>query len=265
MTEIRAAEPRDYEAYVRLFRELGVDDPIPGRDHFTSELGPGLLVYERGGDVVGYTAFHKLAVAGHVRNLAVAPEARRCGVGRALMEAAAAWLRAQGAVEWHLNVKIDNAAAIGLYESLGMIVEHRSTFLRLPWAYVDKLPAATGELVASRVDPSDDDELERAFGLLSGRLAMGRNRPQRVFIQLRDASCAPTGVARFDPDHPGAYPFCVARPEHARALLEALRPYARPQDAWLGVAVEDDAALTDTLVAAGAEIRIQLLHYHGVL
>src|SRR5438270_603203 len=164
------------------------------------------------------------------------------------MMEAAAQLRRDGAVEWHLNVKIDNAAAISLYESLGMVAKHRSTFVRFAWARVPSLPAAV-DVVCSRAEPRDDDELERAFGLLSGRLAVARMRPGRVLVQVRDATGAPAGVASFDPAHPGAYPFCVARPEHAAALLAGLRPFVRAGDDWLGIAIENHAALADTLVA----------------
>jgi len=51
--------------------------------------------------------------------LAVAPESRRHGLGRALMEAAEAWLRAQGAVKVQLMVRNGNDA-IGFYEALGL-------------------------------------------------------------------------------------------------------------------------------------------------
>ncbi|HTR55362.1 MAG TPA: GNAT family N-acetyltransferase [Kofleriaceae bacterium] len=261
---IRPAEPRDYDAYARLFRELAIDDPVPTRDDWTRNLSRDVIVVERDAEVIGYAAFHKLAVAGHLRNIAVAPEARRGGFGRALMEAARDRLRADGAREWHLNVKIDNAPAIRLYESLGMTIEHRSTFVRFHWADVARLPSSPPAMV-SAVEPSDDDELERAFELLSGRIARTRTRPGRVILQLRDEHGAPVGVACFDPAFPGAYPFCVAAPTFSGALLAALRPHARPGDAWLGVSAEDDDALADALVAAGAEVRLQLLHYRGAI
>ncbi len=263
MTEIRFAAATDYPAIATLFRELGVDDPTPSAERWVRELAPGTLVFERDGGVIGYVRFYKLATAGHVANLVVAAEARGSGVGRALMTAAAARLREQGAAEWHLNVKADNAPAIHLYEGLGMTVEHRSTALRLAWADIGRMRGAPA--VVSIADPSDDDDLERAFGLLSGRLAMSRAHPGRVIVQLRDDACAPAGVACFDPAFPGAYPFCVARPQLAVTLLEALRDHARPADTHVQIVVEDDDALADALIAAGAGVRMRLLHYRGVL
>jgi ribosomal protein S18 acetylase RimI-like enzyme len=263
MTEIRAAASTDYPAIAGLFGELGVDDPTPTAERWTRDLMPGTLVYDRAGDVLGYVNFYKLAVAGHVRNLVVAPGARRGGVGRALMTAAEDRLRGAGASEWHLNVKADNLAAIGLYESLGMTIEHESIALRLAWADLTAMPRAAA--VASLVDPSDDDDLERAFGLLAGRIAMSRGRAGRVIVQLRDEACAPVGLACFDPGFPGAYPFCVARPALAAVLLDALRDHARPGDTHIQVVIENDPRLADVLIAAGAGVRLRLLHYRGAL
>ena len=49
----------------------------------------------------------------------VAPEARRRGVGRALVEAQVRWAEAEGYRRVGLMVNAANAGAIGLYESLG--------------------------------------------------------------------------------------------------------------------------------------------------
>lgn len=262
MTTIRAAATADYPAFAGLFRELGIADPTPSQDRWTRDLATGTLVDERGGAVVGYVSFYKLADAGHVRNLVVAREARRGGVGRALMHAAAERLRAAGVREWHLNVNVENAAAIALYESLGMAIEHRSTVLRIAWTDV---AAMRGEpAVASLAERDDDGELERTFGLLAGRIAMSRERAGRVIVQLRDETCAPVGVACFDPMFPGAYPFCVARPALAWTLLDSLRSHARPGER-VQLVIEDDPALVAELAAHGAERRMQLLHYRGAL
>jgi ribosomal protein S18 acetylase RimI-like enzyme len=56
---------------------------------------------------------------GWIYYLAVAPEARRTGLGRRMMQAAEAWLRARGAPKIQLMVRNDNAGAVGFYERLG--------------------------------------------------------------------------------------------------------------------------------------------------
>jgi len=55
----------------------------------------------------------------HVLNVATAPEARRRGVGRALMEQAHALGRSRACRLVTLEVRRSNAAAIALYQALG--------------------------------------------------------------------------------------------------------------------------------------------------
>lgn len=54
-------------------------------------------------------------------DLFVAPHARRCGVGRALLESAIAHARATGAVRIDLATARDNAPAQSLYRALGWV------------------------------------------------------------------------------------------------------------------------------------------------
>ena len=256
---IRSATKADYATFATLFRELAIDDPPPTYDRWTSALANETLVSECAGHVDGFVGFYALGDMGHVRSLVVAPDARNTGVGARLMRAAATLLVARGVGEWNLNVKCDNTPAIRLYENLGMRVEHQSTVLHLSW----QARMATGErATALPVEPDEDDDIERALGLLGGQIAMARVRGDRVLVQLRDASCAPVGFAAFDPKL-GAKPFRVARPDLAATLLDALRPHAIADRIQL--VVEDDAALMERFVAAGAEVRLELLHYRGRL
>lgn len=57
---------------------------------------------------------------GWVYYLAVAPDRRREGLGRQLMEAAEAWLRARGVPKLQLMVRSSNEEALGFYEALGL-------------------------------------------------------------------------------------------------------------------------------------------------
>lgn len=56
-----------------------------------------------------------------ILTLAVRPEARRQGLGRALTAAAAGLARSQGAEALHLEVAHDNAAALALYRAAGFV------------------------------------------------------------------------------------------------------------------------------------------------
>ncbi len=263
---IRGARPHDYDRFATLFRELGIDDPAPDARRWTRELAHHTLVSERAGRIEGYVTFIGLSQVGHVRNLVVAPDARGTGVGRALMNAAAAALRRRGIREWHLDVKIDNVAAIRLYEELGMQIEHRSTVLRVPIgraaiARLRDLPSHAATVLL--VDPVEDDDIERALGLLAGRIAMMRIKPGRVLLQLRDTACAPVGFAAFDPAIPGAMPFRVAHPGLAGTLLAAIARHTT--ESMLQIVVEDDERTTDLLLSLDAETRLTLLHYRGAL
>jgi len=264
--EIRRAQISDYGAYAAMFRELGVDDPTPSAERFASELAQDILIFERSGTAIGYVSYDRLAGNGFIRNLVVASDARRGGVGVQLMTAAAAQLRLRGATEdWHLNVKADNAAAIRLYERLGMRVDHRSVALRLAWADLDRLPTDDSHVTVLPVLDGDDDDIERALDILGGRLQMARTRAKRITLQLRDDQLAPVGVACFDPSIPGAFPFCVTRPALCAPLLRAVAPHARKGDLDFQVVIEDDDELASVLIAAGAEVRLRMLHYSGRL
>jgi ribosomal-protein-alanine N-acetyltransferase len=71
------------------------------------------------GRIVGYIVFWLVHDEVHVLNVGTAPEARRRGVGRALMDQAVAAGRGRGARLSTLEVRRSNQAAIALYRSLG--------------------------------------------------------------------------------------------------------------------------------------------------
>jgi hypothetical protein len=218
------------------------------------------LIYTLDAGEAGYVRFYKLGNAGHVRDLVVAPGARD-GIGEQLMTASAKALRDAGAAEWHGSVAANDVTAIDLYEKLGMRAEHRSTVVRLAWSTIGALPA---ELAAVQpVSPEEDDDIERALDLESGRIAMARRERARVLLQLRDRELAPIGFAAFDPAARCAMPFRVARPSLAAVLLASLRKHARHDDAQ--IVVENHDALAEALVAAGAAVRLRLLHFTGAL
>lgn len=72
-----------------------------------------------GREVLGFILLRAMAGEAEVLTIAVAAGHRRQGVGRALIEAAAATAKSVGAEEIFLEVAEDNPAAIGLYEQAG--------------------------------------------------------------------------------------------------------------------------------------------------
>lgn len=80
---------------------------------------PGTLALQLSGDRKGFVMVRALAGEAEILTLAVAPEARRRGQARALMQAAIVQALARQAQTLFLEVAADNAAALGLYEGLG--------------------------------------------------------------------------------------------------------------------------------------------------
>jgi len=262
---IRPAHAGDYATFTRLFPELGVDDPVPSLERWSAELAPTTLIAERAARPVGYAFFQLLDTVGYVRNVVSAPEARRTGVGKALMLALAEHFRSRGAETWCLSVKPDNLPAIRLYEALGMRFKYASAALRIRWRELDALPADPADAIPAAIAAADDAALESALHLASGMLADMRKRG-RVMVGLFDRiSRAPLGAAAFDPAFPGALPFRVLRAEYAPALLRALRGHALPELDWVQLVLEDDPALVSLLKAAGASVYLEFVQYCGAL
>lgn len=260
----RTATAADHPAFARLFLELATGDPIPTPEVYARDIAPQTWLFEQDGALAGYLWFQRLDGVGYVRHVVVDPALRGRGLGREMMLAVAADLRAAGCARWCLNVKPDNVPAIGLYEALGMRETYRSAALRFPWTLVDDLPPPDRSLGTCPIDPADDAALEAAFHLPSGQIAAARARPRIVLQRLHDPAAPDQralGFASFDPDFPGAFPFRVAAPAYAQPLLAGLRARAEKPD--MGIVAEADPRLVDLLVGHGAVVRLVILHLEG--
>lgn len=78
-----------------------------------------LLAAEDGGDLVGYAVAMVNGADADVQTIGVAPVVRGRGVGRALLQAVLASCGSAGATRVLLEVRADNAPALGLYRSEG--------------------------------------------------------------------------------------------------------------------------------------------------
>lgn len=120
---VTEATADDAGAVIALWEACGLTRPWndPARDFALAlESAASVVLVARAGHALAgsvMTGFdgHR----GWVYYLAVAPDARRRGLGRALMAAAEAWLRARGAPKIQLMVREGNEA-IGFYEALGL-------------------------------------------------------------------------------------------------------------------------------------------------
>lgn len=84
------------------------------------ELGKGIfLVAERDGQAVGYVGCQTVLDEGYITNVAVSPDCRRQGVGRALIGTLVSHAGAQGLAFVTLEARTSNMPAIALYENAG--------------------------------------------------------------------------------------------------------------------------------------------------
>lgn len=113
-TEVFADEPprNDPRAVVR--RKLRVQREL-------------FLVGEAQGKVVGTVVAGFDGYRGWVYRLAVHPDHRRRGFGRALMREAEARLRAVGCPKLNLQVRSSNAEVVAFYRRLGYSIEDRTS------------------------------------------------------------------------------------------------------------------------------------------
>jgi ribosomal protein S18 acetylase RimI-like enzyme len=134
--QIRPYEARDLEPLVALLGRV-FPDPAPHnepRGSIQRKLGllPELLL-------VGHEDGRLVATAmggwdghrGWLYQVAVAPEARGRGHGRAIVEQVEACLRACGCPKLNLQVLTSNPAALGFWRALGYRVEERHSLGKL--------------------------------------------------------------------------------------------------------------------------------------
>jgi GNAT superfamily N-acetyltransferase len=248
----RPAIKADHATYARLFPEIVTDDAIFDEERFAREMMPTTVV----ADDLGYAYFVVIGDTTHVSQIAVSSRARRRGLATELMRAVAARAREAGCATWRLNVKIENAAAIALYESLGLARAFESYALRVDWRVVPD-GASAGRLI----DRREDERFERALAVLPGQFAQARPVGRLpIVVECGDAIAA----AVFDPTFPGASVF-RASPELAVELLRAMRPYALAQHDFVGLKVEDQPETARVLIELGARVRFRMFHMVGAL
>ncbi len=258
------ASREHFEVWARLFRELGVDDPLPSVDVWLSTQGPDTFFAEFDGEFVGYGYGQVLGASGYVRNVVVAPTVRGRGLGRAIVLELGRRMAAAGCTSWQLNVKVDNTPAIELYRSVGMQADYRTWVVRIPLDATLALAPSPAAVSAREPRAEFDAPLERDFEVAPGLLARHRTRPgARVLVFELEGR--PIALAPFDPHFPGCFPFRLRDPRAAAdviARLVELVPAGRPH---LQLVIERDEFAVRTLLAAGARAVFEIQHMSGTL
>jgi len=96
------------------------------RQHFIDELNSPyafpISAFDGSGRLVGYICLMLLLDEGHIMNVAVDPDLRGSGVGRALVQKVLDDCREAGASFVSLEVRESNLPAISLYRNMGFAV-----------------------------------------------------------------------------------------------------------------------------------------------
>ena len=97
------------------------------------EHGTGFVALSEDGTPLAYVGMTYAADEGSITNVATHPDARRQGLGRAVVSALLAHAPALGLTDIYLEVRVSNEAAIALYRSLGFEeIGRRRHFYRQP-------------------------------------------------------------------------------------------------------------------------------------
>jgi len=128
---VRLAEEAELDLLGAVYERASFHPRLAAIDRFArAALGGEVFVAERDGELVGASGCAHFGATGWVGGVAVVPEARRAGLGRALTEAAVARLRERGARTVQLY-----ATDMGrpVYERLGFVAEGTCVTLGGPW------------------------------------------------------------------------------------------------------------------------------------
>ncbi len=135
MIQVRSAKPDDASDWLRMREALWPEDRAGTHAGEIEQFFAGalnmplevLLAADEANHVVG---FAELSIRNYAEDCVtdrvaylegwyVAPEWRRRGVGKALVEAAEAWARAQGCTEFGSDALLDNATSAAAHKALG--------------------------------------------------------------------------------------------------------------------------------------------------
>jgi len=121
--KIRPFAPSDEESVIKLWTDCGLIVPWnnPHRDiqRKLKVQAEGFLVTLADGQIIATVMAGFDGHRGWINYLAVKPDFRHKGIGRRLMEAAEAYLRALGCPKINLQVRSSNTGVIEFYNRIG--------------------------------------------------------------------------------------------------------------------------------------------------
>lgn len=127
-------------AYVAVLEnEIHAAPWSPGNFRDALAAGYGATVGERDGRILAFGVMMRGPGEAQLLNLSVVPDARRQGLGRALLDRFMDDALRAGAEQMFLEVRVSNGAAIALYEAAGFVTVGRRS------AYYPATPRAQAE------------------------------------------------------------------------------------------------------------------------
>ena len=122
MIEIRPCRLEECAAVLAMWARAGAipspTDTLQEVNHLVREHADSLLVASRQGSIVGSVIGGWDGWRGNIYRLAVAPEARRAGLARRLVDAAERMLVSKGARRFSALVERHEAHAVGFWDAL---------------------------------------------------------------------------------------------------------------------------------------------------
>lgn len=119
--ELRAATAADAAVITALEQQIFVSDAWSAGQIAEELAAPyrSYFVAQQGGEVCGYAGVLVIGAEADVQTIAVAESRRGRGIGASLLRALNDAAVAQGATDMFLEVRVDNPAAIALYQKFG--------------------------------------------------------------------------------------------------------------------------------------------------
>lgn len=173
-------------------------------------------VYERDGQPAAVVFVCRRGWTSRVGAMAVAPEARRIGLGRRAMRDAVAQARARGDRSLLLEVIEQNTPAVKLYKSLGFRMTRRLVGYR--WE-----PEAA---------PAQADALREIDPLELSRIVHHEGEPDLPWMLAAETLAAMTAPARAFALEDSAYALVASLDADTLTLLSLVVPHARRKRGW---------------------------------
>ena len=121
--KIRPLQEADGAAVVALWESCGLtrlwNDPYKDINFAMESPNSEILVGEDAGQIIASVMVGHDGHRGAIYYLGVSPQHQKRGLGRAIHDAAAAWLQAKGVWKINLLVRSENTQVLSFYERLG--------------------------------------------------------------------------------------------------------------------------------------------------